>query len=131
MENPLKHAFGEKNCGKRETAEKKQMEEHYYKWLAWFESRNMPDNLCFAVMCGLIHRGLEKKTTDFPNNYPKTMLGIIDTLKRFRLQGQRRKTGMYGNDYNDISSIKRITYICVGWRRAMIRLTRFWVLPEL
>ncbi len=68
-----------------------------------------PKNLHFAVLCGLIGSGLEEQITDFLNDYPKTKLVIIDTLQKVRdSKGSAGKAGMYGNDYDDISSIKRI-----------------------
>lgn len=68
-----------------------------------------PNNLHFAVMCGLIGSGLEEQITDFLKDFPKTKLVIIDTLQKIRdTKGSAGKAGMYGNDYNDISSIKRI-----------------------
>lgn len=70
---------------------------------------NAPDNLRFAVLCGLIGSGLEEKITDFLNDYPKTKLVIINTLQKVRdSKGSAGKAGMYGSDYDDISSIKRI-----------------------
>lgn len=68
-----------------------------------------PNNLHFAVMCGLIDSGLEEQITDFLSDHPKTKLVIIDTLQKVRdSKGSTGKAGMYGNDYDDISSIKRI-----------------------
>ena len=68
-----------------------------------------PSNLYFAVMCGLIGGGLEEQITDFLSDHPKTKLVIIDTLQKVRdTKGGAGKTGMYGNDYDDISSIKKI-----------------------
>lgn len=68
-----------------------------------------PSNLYFAVMCGLIGSGLEEQITEFLKDNPKTKLIIIDTLQKVRdSKGSAGKTGMYGNDYDDISSIKRI-----------------------
>lgn len=68
-----------------------------------------PSNLHFAVMCGLIGGGLEEQITEFLKDHPKTKLIIIDTLQKVRdSKGGAGKTGMYGNDHNDISSIKRI-----------------------
>ena len=68
-----------------------------------------PRNFHFAVMCGLIGNGLEEQITDFLKEFPKTKLVIIDTLQKVRdSKGGTGKTGMYGNDYDDISSIKRI-----------------------
>lgn len=68
-----------------------------------------PDNLYFAVTSGLIGGGLEEQITDFLTGHPATKLVIIDTLQKVRdSKGSAGKTGMYGNDYDDISSIKRI-----------------------
>lgn len=67
-----------------------------------------PRNLHFAVMCGLIGSGLEE-IIDFLNEHKDTKLVIIDTLQKVRdSKGSAGKAGMYGNDYDDISSIKRI-----------------------
>ena len=68
-----------------------------------------PDNLYFAVTSGLIGGGLEEQITDFLTEHPATKLVIIDTLQKVRdSKGSTGKVGMYGNDYDDISSIKRI-----------------------
>lgn len=68
-----------------------------------------PRNLHFAVMCGLIGSGLEEQIIDFLNEHKDTKLVIIDTLQKVRdSKGSAGKAGMYGNDYDDISSIKRI-----------------------
>ena len=62
-----------------------------------------------AVTCGLIGNGLEEEIVNFLEDFPKTKLVIIDTLQKVRdSKGGAGKTGMYGNDYDDISSIKRI-----------------------
>ena len=68
-----------------------------------------PDNLYFAVTSGLIGGVLEEQITDFLTEHPATKLVIIDTLQKVRdSKGSAGKAGMYGNDYDDISSIKRI-----------------------
>ena len=68
-----------------------------------------PDNLYFAVTSGLIGGELEEQITDFLTEHPATKLVIIDTLQKVRdSKGSAGKAGMYGNDYDDISSIKRI-----------------------
>lgn len=68
-----------------------------------------PDSLYFAVTSGLIGGGLEEQITDFLTEHPATKLVIIDTLQKVRdSKGSAGKAGMYGNDYDDISSIKRI-----------------------
>ena len=62
-----------------------------------------------SVTCGLIGNGLEEEIINFLEDFPKTKLVIIDTLQKVRdSKGSIGKTGMYGNDYDDISSIKRI-----------------------
>lgn len=62
-----------------------------------------------SVTCGLIGNGLEEEIINFLEDFPKTKLVIIDTLQKVRdSRGSIGKTGMYGNDYDDISSIKRI-----------------------
>ena len=68
-----------------------------------------PDNLYFAVTSGLIGGGLEEQIMDFLTEHSATKLVIIDTLQKVRdSKGSAGKAGMYGNDYDDISSIKRI-----------------------
>ena len=68
-----------------------------------------PDNLYFSVTSGLIGGGLEEQITDFLTEHPATKLVIIDTLQKVRdSKGSAGKAGMYGNNYDDISSIKRI-----------------------
>ena len=62
-----------------------------------------------AVTCGLIGNGLEEEIINFLEDFPKTKLVIIDTLQKVRdSKGSAGKAGMYGNDYDDISSIKKI-----------------------
>ena len=62
-----------------------------------------------SVTCGLIGNGLEEEIINFLEDFPKTKLVIIDTLQKVRdSKGSAGKTGMYGNDYDDISSIKRV-----------------------
>ena len=61
------------------------------------------------MTCGLIGNGLEEEIINFLEDFPKTKLVIIDTLQKVRdSKGSAGKVGMYGNDYDDISSIKRI-----------------------
>ena len=67
-----------------------------------------PRSFHLTVTCGLIGNGLEE-IVNFLSDFPKTKLVIIDTLQKVRdSKGGADKTGMYGNDYDDISSIKRI-----------------------
>lgn len=68
-----------------------------------------PRSFHLSVTCGLIGNGLEEEIINFLEDFPKTKLVIIDTLQKVRdSKGSTGKTGMYGNDYDDISSIKRI-----------------------
>ena len=68
-----------------------------------------PRSFHLTVTCGLIGNGLEEEIINFLEDFPKTKLVIIDTLQKVRdSKGSAGKTGMYGNDYDDISSIKRI-----------------------
>ena len=68
-----------------------------------------PKSFHLSVTCGLIGNGLEEEIINFLEDFPKTKLVIIDTLQKVRdSRGSIGKTGMYGNDYDDISSIKRI-----------------------
>ncbi len=68
-----------------------------------------PRSFHLTVTCGLIGNGLEEELVNFLSDFPKTKLVIIDTLQKVRdSKGGAGKTGMYGNDYDDISSIKRI-----------------------
>ncbi len=68
-----------------------------------------PRSFHLTVTCGLIGNGLEEEIINFLEDFPKTKLVIIDTLQKVRdSKGSTGKTGMYGNDYDDISAIKRI-----------------------
>ena len=68
-----------------------------------------PRSFHLSVTCGLIGNGLEEEIINFLEDFPKTKLVIIDTLQKVRdSKGSTGKTGMYGNDYDDISSIKHI-----------------------
>ena len=68
-----------------------------------------PKSFHLSVTCGLIGNGLEEEIINFLEDFPKTKLVIIDTLQKVRdSRGSAGKTGMYGNDYDDISAIKKI-----------------------
>lgn len=68
-----------------------------------------PDNLHFAVACGLIGSGLEGQIIEFLKENPNTKLVIIDTLQKVRdSKSSSGKNGMYASDYDDIASIKQI-----------------------
>lgn len=67
---------------------------------------NPPRKFHLSVMCGLIGNGFEEEIINFLSDFPKTKLVIIDTLQKVRdSKGSTGKAGMYGNDYDDISSI--------------------------
>ena len=52
---------------------------------------------------------MEEQITDFLTEHSAAKLVIIDMLQKVRdSKGSAGKAGMYGNDYDDISSIKRI-----------------------
>ena len=68
-----------------------------------------PRSFHFTLTCGLIGNGLEEEIIYFLVDFPKTKLVIIDTLQKVRdSRGSAGKTGMYGNDNDDISAIKKI-----------------------
>jgi len=70
---------------------------------------NAPENLRFAIMSGRIGSGLEQQITDYLKEYPNTRLIMIDTLQKVRnTQALNNRTGIYGSDYDDIGSIKRL-----------------------
>ena len=68
-----------------------------------------PENLRFAVMSGRLGSGLEQQIADYLKEYPNTRLIMIDTLQKIRdPQSSNNRIGIYGSDYDDIGSIKRI-----------------------
>lgn len=68
-----------------------------------------PPELRIAITSFQIGNGLEQQIEQYLSDFPKTKLVIIDTLQKVRdSKGSAGKAGMYGNDYDDISSIKRI-----------------------
>ena len=68
-----------------------------------------PSNLHFATLTKTLSDGLLEQIEQFIAEHPDTNLVIIDTLQKVRdSKGSAGKAGMYGNDYDDISSIKRI-----------------------
>ncbi len=69
-------------------------------------------NLYLTVMSGGIGSGLEEQIEEFLNDFPKTKFIIIDTLQKVRKStGGTSKQGMYGDDYDDISSLKKLADI--------------------
>lgn len=73
------------------------------------ENSTQPKNFKLAVMSDKIGCGLEEQIKDYLADYPKTKLIIIDTLQKIRdSKGSSGKSGIYSNDYDDISAIKRI-----------------------
>ena len=69
---------------------------------------NAPPQLRFAVYCNTLGRGLEEQIQEYLRIYPGTKLIIIDTLQKVRDSQAVSKAGMYANDYDDISMIKRL-----------------------
>ena len=68
-----------------------------------------PSNLRFAVMSSQIGCGLETEIKNYITEFPQTKLIIIDTLQKVRNgKSGTGKNGMYGDDYDDISALKRI-----------------------
>lgn len=68
-----------------------------------------PPGLRFATMCGKLGEGLETQILDALRDFPHTKLIIIDTLQKVRNNANAsNRSGIYANDYDDISSIKRI-----------------------
>lgn len=72
-------------------------------------TESAPGNLRFAVMSSKLGGGLEEEIKSHLFDYPSTRLIIIDTLQKVR-DGKNGsgKNGMYGDDYDDITAIKRI-----------------------
>lgn len=68
-----------------------------------------PAELHFSLMCDKIGGGLSRQITEFLVDYPDTKLVVIDTLQKVRdSRGGNGKNGMYGSDYEDITSLKAI-----------------------
>ena len=66
-------------------------------------------NLYLTIMAGGIGTGIEEQIEDFLTDYPETRFIMIDTLQKIRTNGKpTSKQGIYGDDYDDISSIKAI-----------------------
>ena len=73
------------------------------------ENAEAPLNFRLAIMSSQIGIGLEEQLQDYLNTFPNTKLIMIDTLQKVRDgNGTTGKNGMYGNDYDDISYLKRI-----------------------
>ena len=63
-------------------------------------------NLYLTIMAGGIGTGIEEQIEDFLTDYPETRFIMIDTLQKIRTNGKpTSKQGIYGDDYDDISSI--------------------------
>ena len=76
-----------------------------------------PDNFHFAVISGSIGNGLEEELEEFLQSHKDTKLIIIDTFQKVRNSKKNSNSGMYAEDYCDISSIK---YIADEWKIAII-----------
>lgn len=68
-----------------------------------------PPNLRFAVAANSLSNGLDRDISDYLYSYPATKLIIIDTLQKIRAARDKNTGGMYANDYDDISVLKRIS----------------------
>ena len=72
-------------------------------------TEDAPASVHFTTNSDTPGKGLEEQLCSFLSEHPDTVLVIIDTLQKVRdSKGSAGKAGMYGNDYDDISSIKRI-----------------------
>ena len=72
-------------------------------------TEDAPASVHFTTNSDTLGKGLEEQLCAFLSEHPDTVLVIIDTLQKVRdSNGSAGKAGMYGNDYDDISSIKRI-----------------------
>ena len=72
-------------------------------------TEDAPASVHFSTNSDTLGKGLEEQLCAFLVEHPDTVLVIIDTLQKVRdSKGSAGKAGMYGNDYDDISSIKRI-----------------------
>ena len=72
-------------------------------------TEDAPASVHFTTNSDTLGKGLEEQLRAFLSEHPDTVLVIIDTLQKVRdSKGSAGKAGMYGNDYDDISSIKRI-----------------------
>ena len=65
-----------------------------------------PENLRFAITASALSNGLEEEIIHHLYSYPDTGLIIIDTLQKVRHQSPG--SGMYANDYEDITALKRL-----------------------
>ena len=73
------------------------------------QGERAPDGFALATGSLDLQDGLLDQLTNYLNFNPGCGLVVIDTLQKVRdSKGSAGKTGMYGNDYDDISSIKRI-----------------------
>ena len=72
-------------------------------------TEDAPASVHFTTNSDTLGKGLEEQLCAFLVEHPDTVLVIIDTLQKVRdSKSSAGKAGMYGNDYDDISSIKRI-----------------------
>ena len=65
-----------------------------------------PESLFFATYCGKLGDGLEDQIVGFLEEHPATKLVIIDTFQKVRISGGAQKSGMYANDYDDVTALK-------------------------
>lgn len=75
-----------------------------------------PRELRLATASFQIGKGLEEQIMQHLDDYPNTKLVIIDTFQKVRdTQSAAAKSGMYANDYCDISALKAIAdRLCIA-----------------
>ena len=67
-----------------------------------------PPNLRFAVTASSLSGGLEKDLINYLYTFPETKLIIIDTLQKIRAEKDKFSGGLYANDYEDMSVLKKV-----------------------
>ena len=67
-----------------------------------------PSNLRFAVTASSLSGGLEKDLINYLYTFPETKLIIIDTLQKIRTEKDKFSGGLYANDYEDMSVLKKV-----------------------
>ena len=67
-----------------------------------------PPNLRFSVSANSLSNGLDKDISDYLYSYPETKLIIIDTLQKIRAEKDKFTGGLYANDYEDMSVLKKV-----------------------
>ncbi len=68
-------------------------------------TEDAPETVHFCTESAALGKGLEQQLEDFLQDYPDTVLIIIDTLQMIR---SATIDNTYANDYRDLSALKRI-----------------------